>query len=222
MTLETVISFGVMRTQGKSVAVVSLIAVALQLAGCGGSTTLVSTPSAEATVTTQTASGQYESDDKDTKDESPELTIGTRARPAPIGSSAQINDSNGIPLWEVALLESNLNANDVIAKENMFNSPPPSGYQFASARFRVTYLGADKSTPGSTLSFAFVTSSGTTHEQYDISVVGPNQLVDVNDLYTGGTATANAYISIPIADSAKGTWRVSPFFLDTEFHFAAE
>ena len=208
-----------MRAQSKSVAVIYLVIITSQLVGCGGTTTLVSTPIDEATTTT--VSSQQQDDGSDSLDESPESAIGDRAQPAPIGSKALISDSNGNPLWEVTLLESNLNVNEVIANENQFNSPPPTGYQFASATFRVTYLGADKSMPGWDLRIAFVSLSGTTHMEFDVIVVGPNKLNDVNELYTGGTATANVYVAIPIVDSAKGTWRVTSSFLDTEFYFAA-
>lgn len=208
-----------MRAQSKSVAVIYLVIIASQLVGCGGTTTLVSTPIDEATATT--VSSQQQNDGSDSLDESPESAIGDRAQPAPIGSKALISDSNGNPLWEVTLIESYLNVNEVVAKENQFNSPPPTGYQFASATVRVTYLGADKSTPGASLTFSFVSLAGTTHEQFDVIIVGPNELSNVNELYTGGTATASVYLAIPITDSSKGTWRVTSLFLDTEFHFAA-
>ena len=208
-----------MSAQRKSVTAICLVTIASQLVGCGGTTTLVSTPIDGAATTT--VSSQQQDDGSDSLDESPESAIGDRAQPAPIGSKALISDSNGNPLWEVTLLESNLNVNEVIANENQFNSPPPTGYQFASATFRVTYLGADKSMPGLDLTIAFVSLSGTTHMEFDVSVVGPNELNDVNELYTGGTATASVYLAIPITDTSKGTWRVTSLFLDTEFHFAA-
>ena len=208
-----------MRAQRKSVAAICLVIIASQLVGCGGTTTLVSMPKDEATTTA--LSSQQQNDGSESLNESPESVIGDRAQPAPIGSKALISDSNGNPLWEVTLLESNLNVNEVIANENQFNSPPPTGYQFASATIRVTYLGVDKSTPGWDLSIAFVSLSGTTHKEFDVSVVGPNRLSDVNELYTGGTVTANVYVTIPTVDSAKGTWRVTPSLLDTEFYFAA-
>lgn len=203
----------------KTFAAVVLFITASQLVGCGGTTTLVSTP--REGVTTTSVSSQQQNGGSNSPDESPESTIGDRAKPAPIGSTAQINDSNGNPLWEVTLLESNLKVNELIASENQFNSAPPAGFQFASAKVRVTYLGADSKVPGWDLTLKFISSAGTTHDEFDVIVVGPNNLSDVNELYNGGTATASVYVAIPIADSAKGTWRLTSSFLDTKFYFAA-
>lgn len=210
-----------MRTQLKAAHVLMMISSLVPLTGCDGSTTLVSTPGDGSTATASTESSQVKGDDKISSNESLERAIGDRARPAPIGSTALIKDASGSSLWEVSLLESNLNVNEVVANENQFNSPPPPGYQFAMAKIRVTYLGTGNSMPSASLTIAFVSASGTTHKEHDVVVVGPNELSNVNELYTGGTATANSYILIPTADSARGTWRVSSFFTDGEFHFAS-
>lgn len=208
-----------MRAQRKSVTAICLVTIASQLVGCGGTTTLVSSPIDGGATTTD--SNQQQNDVSDSPGESPEPSIGDRAQPAPIGSTALISDSDSKPLWEVTLLESNLNVNEIVAKENQFNSAPPTGFQFASATVLVTYLGADKLSPSSGLTFSFVSSAGTTHKEFDVLIIGPNSLSNVNELYTGGTATASVYLAIPITDSSKGTWRVTSLFLDTEFHFAA-
>ena len=73
---------------------------------------------------------------------SPESTpaLGSRQNPAPVGSTAVISDASGEPDWEVTLLESDLNVDDVVAKENQFNEPPPGGMQFAAAKLSVTYV----------------------------------------------------------------------------------
>jgi len=209
----------VIRGKHKTSGAIYFVIIAWQLVGCGGTTTLVSMPKNEST--TMPISDQQQTDQNYGTDDSPEQTIGDRAQPAPIGSTVQINDSNGDPLWEVTLLESNLNVNELIASENQFNSPPPAGFQFASAKVRVTYLGTDSKAPGWDLTLKFISSAGTTHDEFDVIVVGPNNLSNVNELYNGGTATANVYVAIPIMDSAKGTWRLTSLFLDTEFYFAA-
>jgi len=208
-----------MRGEHRKSAAIYLVIIAWQLVGCGGTTTLVSVPNNEST--TIPISDQQPIGGSNGTDNSPEPAVGDRAQPAPIGSTVLVRDSSGDPLWEVTLLESILNVNEIIESENQFNSAPPSGFQFASAKVRVTYLGVGSKVPGWDLTLKFISAAGTTHEESDVFVVGPDNLTDVNELYNGGTATASVYIAIPIADSAKGTWRLTSLFLDTEFYFAA-
>jgi len=214
----------------------AVVAVALPLlVACGGgSTTLV--PSTEATSEQEAASDvpdgvQEEADpspepaEEDPEGESepaPEPSQGSRQSPVPIGSTMLITDDAGVDQWEIEMLASNLNVNDVVAEENQFNDPPPPGFQYASADFAVTYVGPDKGFPGMDFSVAYVTADGTTHKESDVSVVGPNELSDENELYTGGEATGSVYIAIPSDQVSGGTWRVTPFFSSSEFFFDSE
>ena len=133
-----------------------------------------------------------------------------------------ISDAGGQPVWEVTLLESQLNADQVVAKENQFNEPPPAGFQFAAAKFSVTYLGPEKGFPGIDLTVAFVSNQATTHLQSDVSVVGPDQLSDENELYSVGNAVGSVYVAIPSEGADAGTWRISQFLNDSEFFFSAK
>lgn len=201
--------------------------LAAGLAACGGTTTLVSTPVPS---TVQVPSENVDSPAPETPssagstDASPESSssLGSRQNPAPIGSTALISDTTGEPVWEVTLLESELNVNDVVAKENQFNEPPPDGFQFAAAKVSVTYLGPDKGFPGMDLMVAFVSEQATTHLQSDLSVVGPDQLSDENELYSGGNAVGFVYVLIPSEGADAGTWRISQFLNDSEFFFTAQ
>jgi len=214
--------------------VVLVVALPL-LAGCGGgSTTLV--PSTEATSEQESASDvpedvqeeddpslePIEGDSEGESEPAPEPSQGSRQLPAPIGSTMLITDDEGVDQWEIEMLASNLNVNDVVAEENQFNDPPPPGFQYASADFAVTYVGPDKGFPGMDFSVAYVTADGTTHKESDVSVVGPNELSDENELYTGGETTGSVYIAVPSDQASGGTWRVTPFFSSSEFFFAAD
>ena len=79
----------------------------------------------------------------------------------------------------------------------------------------------DKGFPDVDISVAFVTEEGTTHKPSDISVIGPDDLRNENELYQGGSAVGSVYIAIPTAGADSGTWRISQFFNDSEFFFAA-
>lgn len=199
----------------------SLLATVFLLSACGGTTTLVSTPLNDVSTTSTAADEEQSIDGDSSSGRSVDSEIGSREQPAPIGSVVLISDADGNRAWEVELVESNLNVNSVIANENMFNSAPPAGFQFAGATVKVTYLGPAKGLPGSDLTVAFVSAAGTTHKTFDVFVVGPQDLSSVNELYPGGTATASVYIAIPTLDADKGTWRVSAFLNSEEFHFSA-
>lgn len=215
------IRFGTVRTRSKSAINHSLLAAVFLLSACGGSTTLVSTPLNDVSTTSTAADEEQSSDGENSGGRSVDSEIGSRERPAPIGSVVLIKDADGNRVWEVELVESSLNVNSVIANANMFNSAPPAGFQFARATVKVTYLGPAKGLPGSDLTVAFVSAAGTTHKTLDIFVVGPQDLSNVNELYPGATSTASVYIAIPTFDAEKGTWRVSAFLNNEEFHFSA-
>lgn len=206
---------------------VGLLVAILALSGCGGSTTLVSTPAPtppEEQAETVDESALVDVVDEEATKASPDPSpsLGSRQQPAPVGSTAVISDASGQPVWEITLLESALNVNDIVARENQFNDPLPEGSQYAAATFSVTYLGAEKGFPGMDLSVAFVTADGTTHKETDVWVSAPDRLSNENELYQGGTAEGRAYIAIPSAGATTGTWRISQFLNDSEFFFAAQ
>lgn len=198
------------------------------LVACGGTTTLVSTPGpsdavADSEVVEDTAlEGEVELETASEESEVAAPVIGSRETPAPVGSTAVIRDSNDEPVWEVTLVKSTLNVNELVETENEFNDPPPSGLQYAAAEFQVTYLGSTKGFPGSDLDVAFVTQEGTTHKQFDVSVVGADSLSSENELYEGGSVTGSVYIAIPTQGADQGTWRISQFLNDSEFFFKAQ
>lgn len=212
----------------KNLRLVALLIVGPLLVACGGTTTLVSTPApstpaSEGEVVQDSAfEEQVELEMSSEESEAAAPVIGSRATPAPVGSSAVIRDSSDEPVWQVTLVKSTLNVNEIVESENQFNDPPPSGLQYAAAEFEVTYLGSSKGFPSSDLDIAFVTIEGTTHKPFDVSVVGPNPLSSANELYEGGSVTGNVYIAIPTQGADQGTWRISQFLNDSEFFFQAK
>jgi hypothetical protein len=147
--------------------------------------------------------------------------VGTRDNPAPIGTTVVVQDA-GSPAWEVTPGKPTLDANALVAKENQFNDKPDAGMVYAMLPVTVKYVGADKATPYTGISIKFVSADGKTHESFDKSVVGPNDLSDVNDMYTGAKATGNVVIMVPTADIAKGTWVVGSMFGDADYFYAAQ
>ena len=103
----------------------------------------------------------------------------------------------------------------------MFNEAPPEGLQFAILPVSAKYLGDDTGTPAWDLEFSFVSKAGTTHKVFDVSVVGPDELSNVNELYKGGVGQWNIVIAIPALDAELGTWRVSTTWGGNPAFFAA-
>lgn len=147
--------------------------------------------------------------------------LGSRENPLPIGTSVILNDGMG-GIWEVTLLAPDLEANEVVLAENMFNEDPPEGFQYSLLPVAAKYLGEETGTAAWDLDFAFVSAAGTTHKSFDVTVVGPDELADVNELYKDGVAQGNVVIAIPSADVELGTWRVSSSWGDTAAFFAAQ
>lgn len=147
--------------------------------------------------------------------------MGSRSNPLPIGATVVLDDEMG-GVWEVTLLPPSLNANELVLAENMFNDEPPEGLQYALLPVSATYLGDETGTAAWDLEFAFVSSSGTTHKQFDVMAVGPNELSNINELYDGGVAEGNIVIAIPSVDAESGTWRVGTSWGSAEAFFSAQ
>ena len=134
---------------------------------------------------------------------------GTRTNPAPAGSTVEISDNSG-PIWQVQLGAANLDAGDIIAAENQFNSPADAGFQYILVPVTYTYVGDESGTPWIDVTIEFVSAAGTTHT--NAYVVIPNDYISINEMYTGATATGNIVIMAPSADIEKGTFTISALF----------
>lgn len=142
--------------------------------------------------------------------------VGTRENPAPAGSTIVLRDNSG-EIYEIAFGAATLDANALIAAENMFNAPADEGMQYILVPITFTYVGTETGTPWIDVSLAFVSAAGTTHDSSSSFVVAPQPLTDINELYPGATATANLVLMVPSADIEKGTLTVSPLFGEKYF-----
>lgn len=208
----------------------------LFLSGCSnGSTTIVPSNSAQvdeadtgedAAITEPTETDESDTTGGTGQEElapsaSAEAELGSRDKPVAQGQTVNLDDGMG-GLWEVTVGPSLLDANDLVAEENRFNDTPPEGFQYALLPVKAQYLGDETGNPAWDLDFAFVSSSGTTHKEFDVSVVGPNELSNSNELYAGGTAEGNVVIAVPSEDIENGTWRMETSWGDQVVFFEAQ
>ncbi|WP_158665574.1 hypothetical protein [Pontimonas salivibrio] len=147
--------------------------------------------------------------------------LGSRENPLPIGTAVVLDDGMG-GVWEVTLLAPDLEANEVVLAENMFNEDPPEGFQYSLLPVVAKYLGEETGTAAWDLDFAYVSAAGTTHKPFDVSVVIPDDLGSLNELYNGGVAEGNIAIAIPSEAPKQGTWRIGTSWGDAAVFFAAQ
>jgi hypothetical protein len=139
---------------------------------------------------------------------------GTRANPAPVGTTVEISDASG-PIWQVTMGAANLNAGDAIAAENQFNPPADAGSQYVMVPVTYTYVGTKSGTPWISVRIVFVSAAGTTHEEK--FVVAPTPISGIAEMYTGASATGNLVVMVPSQDVEKGTWGISTVLSDKYF-----
>ncbi|WP_395652578.1 DUF4190 domain-containing protein [Brevundimonas sp.] len=142
--------------------------------------------------------------------------VGTRANPAPAGSTVIVSDNSG-EIYEIAFGAATLDANSIIAAENMFNQPADAGSQYILVPITFTYVGEETGTPWIDLQFAFVSAAGTTHDGTSSIAVAPQPITDINELYPDASASGNLVLMVPTADIEKGLLTVSPLFGDKYF-----
>jgi len=125
------------------------------------------------------------------------VSIGTREDPVPIGTAADIGDG-----WQIKVLEVYPNANEMVAQENQFNSPPKEWQQFFIARIELTYKSSDSAKfndkrlravgPSSVIYSTFGNSPG----------VIPDKL-GTAEAFTGGKVIGNIGWAINSSDADK-------------------
>ena len=200
---------------------------ALVVAGCSSETTTI-VPDPDAVSSSQASEDVAALEPAEVQETAPETPagdeiaeLGSRENPLPIETSVTLDDGMGSK-WEVTLGAPSLEANDIIAAENMFNEGPPEGFQFALLPVSATYLGEETGMAAWDLDFAFVSAAGTTHKPFDVSVVIPDDLGSLNELYNGGVAEGNIAIAIPSEAANQGTWRIGTSWGDAAAFFSAE
>lgn len=236
MLLKLLSGFGRCQAEDMSKTLAVALGVLLVVPGCSdGSTTVVPSGSTQTengealdgTSAQESNAPEGSTSSEDTRQEDAAMSTGAEPEPGsrekPIAQGQTVNLDDGMGgLWEVTVGPSLLNANDLVAEENRFNDVPPEGFRYALLPVQAQYLGDETGNPAWDLDFAFVSSSGTTHKEFDISVVGPNELSNSNELYAGGSAEGNVVIAVPSEDIENGTWRIETSWGDQVVFFQAQ
>jgi cyclophilin family peptidyl-prolyl cis-trans isomerase len=121
--------------------------------------------------------------------------VSTRENPLPLNTTGKVGD------FEVTVVSSTPNANDVVMAENQFNDPPSAGNQFFITRVRVTYVGNETGSPGFDLEYQAVGAASKGYTTYnDYCGVYPDEPYTVSELFPGGTAEFNLCWQIESSD----------------------
>lgn len=135
---------------------------------------------------------------------------GTRDLPFPAGTPI------GNDVATVTLGAATWDATAEIAAANEFNDPAPEGSTYVLLPVTVTNDASTEAiTPWADLTVSFVADDGRSFDQE--YVVAPNDLMNVSDLYEGGTGTGNLVFAIPTEVQGGGTWAVSFQWSDPVF-----
>jgi hypothetical protein len=204
---------------GTAVSVVALIlSIVLAVMYTAGFASAVSDAGVNADDSSVTAPADGESAEAEPAEEEQ----GSRDNPYPIGTTLSFSDG-GEPFYDITVGTPTLNANDIVAAENMFNDVPPAGTQFAMLPLTVTYTGPETGTPWLDITVEFIAADGTAHTSSDVLAVGPAPLMNLNDLYTGGSGTGNVLVNVPSENIEGGTWLVRVgMIMGEETFFAAQ
>ncbi|ANC30968.1 DUF4190 domain-containing protein [Isoptericola dokdonensis] len=105
---------------------------------------------------------------------------------------------------------------DEIRAENEFNDAPADGTEFWIVPVRATYTGTETGTPWVDLTVEFVGDDSVTYSDY--CGVIPDDLMDTDELYEGGTAQGNVCVAVPAG--APGAWTLTAGWFSDPVFFA--
>ena len=101
-----------------------------------------------------------------------------------------------------------------IRAENPFNEEPANGMEYWIVPVEATYTGSETGTPWTDLTVEFVGDDNVTYS--DSCGVLPDDLMDTDELYEGGSAKGNVCVAVPAG--AQGTWTLTAgWFADPVF-----
>lgn len=132
---------------------------------------------------------------------------GSRENPVPLGSVISSDE------YDVTINSVTLGATDAVLSVNTFNEAPEEGTAYAIVNATITYTGAESGL-AAMVGIDYVTATGEVIGAYDNFVVAPDPALGVDELYTGGTATGNVVLAIPVSND--GALRVRPGVLADE------
>jgi hypothetical protein len=105
---------------------------------------------------------------------------------------------------------------DEIRAENEFNDAPADGTEFWIVPVKATYTGTETGTPWVDLTVEFVGDDSVTYSDY--CGVIPDDLMDTDELYEGGTAQGNVCVAVPAG--APGAWTLTAGWFSDPVFFA--
>jgi len=143
-------------------------------------------------------------DSSDASDDAEVVEEGTRENPYPLGTAITQGD------WTVTINSVDLDANDALMDENLFNEKPDDGTVYIMVNVTAAYNGdnAEGETPWTGVDY--VTSEGNTISAFDKLVVPPEQFDTLETLYKGASTTGNLAIQVPADTAADGVLAVTP------------
>ena len=122
----------------------------------------------------------------------------SRDSPLSIGRIGNVGD------YQISVLSVTPNANEVVAFENQFNEPPAEGQQFFMARIAATYTGPTTGSPAWDLDFQSVGDLSASYTIYNNDCgVYPDQVYNIPELFTGGSAEFNVCWQIDSRDQSS-------------------
>ena len=144
------------------------------------------------------------------------MELGTGATPSLSGKRPEVGD------WKVKVVDSVLDATQIVTDENMFNDPPESGSQYVLVTIEATYTGEESSTFWVDMMYKFVGSRGNTFDSG--MVVAPDSIVDDGEVFTGGTVSGNLAFVVESVQVSGGTLMIEEFvtFDKTRVFFAVD
>lgn len=131
----------------------------------------------------------------------------SRENPIPIGEAGQVGD------WTITVRRVRPDATNAVLAENRFNDPPLDGRRFFMIRVSLTYGGVDSKVPWADLSLEAVGASNVAYTTDDPGCgVIPDNLNDVNEVFSGGTIEGNICFQIDQTDVDSLVLYVEPSF----------
>ncbi|PFG42420.1 hypothetical protein ATJ88_1081 [Isoptericola jiangsuensis] len=146
-----------------------------------------------------------------TEEPTEEAEAGTRANPY------RFSDTVGNDDWTIDLGKPREAWDDVRA-ENQFNDAPADGMEYWIVPVEATYTGTESATPWVELTVEFVGDDSVTYS--DRCGVIPDDLMDVGELYEGGTGTGNVCLAVPAG--AEGSWTLTAGWFSDPVFFRAK
>src|SRR5699024_7849736 len=114
---------------------------------------------------------------------------GTRQQPWPTGREVEDGD------WTITLGEP-YDGWEEIHAEDPYSEAPQEGTEYWLVPVTVTYTGSDSAEPWLDLQFGFVSEENRSYADWCPAIV-PDDLMEVDALYTDGTVAANVCLQVP-------------------------